>query len=413
MKPRALVIEPDFSGHRWRYVQWAVEALIESGYACVVSTDAGNRAHPLLASYEAGSLAVDVAYHDMGERQASLPHRALSRLKEDFGFYADFAWMFRETNRSQPVDLVVVPYGDYILNAIGLLGSPFEASPWMCIVMRQTFHHREMGVNVPPRPFVDFVKRRLFFLGLRRGNLSAVMTIDPTLAAWYADLRSVGSRPAVLYLADPFPEMGRVGSREAKARLGLRDERTILVYGAITDRKGVKELLRACMARKEHPLIVIAGQQSDDVRAFLAELDGPARHGIAVFDHFISPEMEADLFCACDAVWVGYKAHYGMSGVLVQAYRCGKTVLASAFGLIGWFTKHDRLGPVLEDLSIPTINAAIDEVFANGRTEGRAQRSERQGDELLAQHTVSNFKDTMRSALTIAGRNKTTTVSYT
>ena len=32
-------------------------------------------------------------------------------------------------------------------------------------------------------------------------------------------------------------------------------------------------------------------------------------------------EEELDLFSACDVVWLGYKGHYGMSGVLVQAYR--------------------------------------------------------------------------------------------
>ena len=51
MKPRALVIEPDFSGHRWRYVQWAVEALVEAGYECIVSTDASNGKHPLIQGY--------------------------------------------------------------------------------------------------------------------------------------------------------------------------------------------------------------------------------------------------------------------------------------------------------------------------------------------------------------------------
>ncbi|RDU99595.1 glycosyltransferase [Trinickia dinghuensis] len=399
MKPRALVIEPDFSGHRWRYVQWAVEALVEAGYECIISTDSNSRAHPLLESYEAGPSPVDVVYYDKSGLRASAFLSALACVKADFAFYAAFEWMYRETTRSRQVDLVVVPFGDYILNAIGFLGSPFGASRWMCIVMRQTFHHRDMGVNVPPRPFVDYVKKQLFFLALRRGNLSTVLTIDPTLAAWCENLRVTGRQPTVRYLADPFPEMGRVGSREARGRLGLRDERTILVYGAITDRKGIKELLSACKVRETHPLVVIAGEQSDDVRAFLSSLDSRSRDGVVVFDHFISPEMEVDLFCACDAVWVGYKGHYGMSGVLVQAYRCGKTVLASAFGLIGWFVKHDRLGPVLEDLSIPTINAAIDEVLACAGERGRVPVAESDGGQLLAAHTVSNFKNTLRSAL--------------
>ena len=400
MKPRALVIEPDFSGHRWRYVQWAVEALVEAGYECIVSTDASNGKHPLIQGYEAGRAGVEVIGHRGDQRCVSVMHSMLGRAKEDFSFYATFAWVYREVTRSRQVDLVVVPFGDYIVNVIGLLGSPFGTSPWMCVVMRQTFHHREMGVNVPARPVVDYVKKKLFSWALRRGNLSAVLTIDPTLPGWHANSGLAGRSPAVLYLADPFPEGGTVAGDEARARLGIGGERTILVYGAITDRKGVKELVNACATRDEPPLVVIAGAQSDDVRAFLAGLEHRAKERIVVFDHFISPEMEADLFCACDAVWVGYKGHYGMSAVLVQAYRYGKTVLASPFGLIGWFTKHDRLGPVLEDLSTPAINAAIDEVFA--RAGERGPLHEPDGHKLLAAHTVSNFKKTVRSALRIA-----------
>jgi len=43
-----------------------------------------------------------------------------------------------------------------------------------------------------------------------------------------------------------------------------------------------------------------------------------------VLDRLISEEQEADLFSACDAVWLGYMGHYGMSGVLVQAYHFGR-----------------------------------------------------------------------------------------
>ena len=46
-KPTALIIEHDFTGHRWRYVEWAVQAYTEAGYHCMVVTDPGNQAHPL------------------------------------------------------------------------------------------------------------------------------------------------------------------------------------------------------------------------------------------------------------------------------------------------------------------------------------------------------------------------------
>src|SRR5260370_16192863 len=102
-------------------------------------------------------------------------------------------------------------------------------------------------------------------------------------------------------------------------------------------------------------------------------------HQPVVLDTFITNEVERDLFSACDAVWLGYKGHYGMSGVLVQAYRFGKPVIATADGLIGWFCQTGELGPVLDDLSPEAIARAIEEVFVSrhrGRHPGSAAREQ-------------------------------------
>jgi glycosyltransferase involved in cell wall biosynthesis len=110
-------------------------------------------------------------------------------------------------------------------------------------------------------------------------------------------------------------------------------------------------------------------------------------------DRFISGETELDLFSACDAVWLGYKGHYGMSGVLVQAYRFGKPVIATADGLIGWFCRTGELGPVIDDLSAAAINGALDRVLAGPREplpEGR---------HLLERNTLGQFKQTLRQTL--------------
>ena len=138
-------------------------------------------------------------------------------------------------------------------------------------------------------------------------------------------------------------------------------------------------------------------RQVHDVRAFMASIGGGLFSRVRVFDQFISPEMEADLFCACDAVWVGYKGHYGMSDVLAQARRYGKTVIATDSGLIGWFAKRDRLGPLLRSLSAASINAAIDEAFELSGNAPSAPQSD--ADELLlARETVDRFKKIVQTA---------------
>jgi glycosyltransferase involved in cell wall biosynthesis len=113
-----------------------------------------------------------------------------------------------------------------------------------------------------------------------------------------------------------------------------------------------------------------------------------------VLDHFISGETESDLFSACDVVWLGYKGHYGMSGVLVQAYRSGTPLIATADGLIGWFCGDGELGPVINDLSVDSINQALDQAL-DSFGENPCVAS----GHLLERNTLSHFKQTLQSAI--------------
>ncbi len=397
MRQRALLIEPNFSGHRWRYVEWTIEALLEAGYECALSTDVENIDHPLIRSYQQPDSGVSLSWLGADAERPSFARALLGRAKDEFAFHALFASAFNTATRSQAADLVVVPYGDYILKAVGLIGSPFRETPWICITMRQFFHLREMGVSAPRRPLVDFINKRLFLRALRAGNIARVLSIDPTLPLWHARSERAAHPPCIDYLPDPFPEVHPVDQAEAKARLGMASGPSILVYGSITERKGLVELLNACLTLDKHPVIVIAGQQNDSMREYLASYARALTGRIVVFDRFIPPEMEADLFSACEAVWVGYKDHYGMSGVLVQAYRFGKVAIATSAGLIGWFARNDKLGPLLEDLSAQSIRDAIDKAMNHRESDARPDAMSHCGD-LLAQNTIHNFKRVIKSA---------------
>ncbi|PMS17225.1 group 1 glycosyl transferase [Trinickia dabaoshanensis] len=398
MKPRALVIEPDLSGYRWRYVQWTIEALVEAGYECMLWTQPRHRDHPLVLAYQVSRAAVSVVVDRRRDRRLARDSAWLNAANIGFGFYAAFASVYRHVVRTGGVDLVVVPDGDDILNAVGILGSPFGSTRWMCIAMRQSFHLRDMGVQAPRRPLTQPIYKRLFYRALRGGNLSAVLTIDPTLPVWHTKFATSGPCPPVHFLEGPHPDADHVEQHEARERLGIGNERCILVYGTISDSKGIKELLYACMRRDEHPLVLIAGEQTKDVRAFIDSIGGALFSRVIVFDQFISPEREADLFCACDAVWVGYKRHYGMSGALAQAHRYGKTVIATDSGLIGWVTKRDGLGPLLRNLSARSVNAALDEAFTHGAA--RRAVSHWNGADAVAGDTVNHFKKIVQTTLT-------------
>lgn len=393
-----LIIEPDFSGHRWRYAEWAAHAYVEAGYRCVIVTSPANAGHPLVEAIRAGARPqLEIA---LVAPPARTSRRGLSSISY-VRFHQDFRHAFRVVSRDRSVALVVVPYVDYFFLALPFLGSPFGSTPWVGITMRSNFHHCEVGVKAPRRPLVNALKARLFVRAIRTAGLRTLLTIDPTLTEWWTAIARghAGRAPrdaAIDYLADPFPDACAAEPALAKARLGLGEGRHVLVYGAITARKGVFELACALAARPgdaHAPTLVIAGAQDEDVRGPLREAVAKLVPAPVVMDRFISGETELDLFSACDAVWLGYKGHYGMSGVLVQAYRFGKPVIATADGLIGWFCRTGELGPVIDDLSAAAINGALDRVLAGPREplpEGR---------HLLERNTLGQFKQTLRQTL--------------
>ncbi|WP_454727106.1 MULTISPECIES: glycosyltransferase [Cupriavidus] len=390
--PTALIIEHDFTGHRWRYVEWAMQAYREAGYHCMVATDPANREHPLARRLLAGQLPHTTLLFVPAPAGAGTGAGRVAYVR----FWRMFRHAFRIASAERPASLVVVPYVDYFLYALPLLGSPFGAVPWVGITMRASFHHSKVGVKAPRQPLVNAVKTWLFRRALDTGGMKTLLSIDPTLPQWVAS--ASGRARAVAYLADPCPEAPPADPAAARARLGLGPGRHLLVYGAISERKGIRELVAALAAHPRAPALVVAGQQDGDVRAFLREAGRTLSPPMVMLDRFISDEDEAALFCACDAVWLGYKGHYGMSGVLVQAYRAGKPVIATADGLIGWFCRGRELGPVLDDLSAAAIGRALDQLEQCEPPAAPAIPAAPPRAHLLARNTLSEFKQTLRRA---------------
>ncbi|MFL9907924.1 glycosyltransferase [Paraburkholderia sp. RL17-337-BIB-A] len=385
-----LIVEPNLTGHRWRYVEWTMQACTEAGYPCILATESGNEDHRLARQIVAANRAdLQIAFVDPQER----PRGLLGQSNQYSRFHRYFKRVHRVVSHAQPIRLVVVPYVDYFFYALPFLGSPFRKTPWIGITMRSTFHHHKVGIKSPDRPIVNAIKAQLFKRAIRSPGLRTLLTIDPTLPEWSARNASKSSA-AVAYVADPFPDERAENPVLARERLGLDpDQRYLLVYGAISERKGIYELVHA-LTRLEHaPTLIVAGEQDAGTRHFMRNHVRSLTPAPLILDSFIANDVERDLFSACDAVWLGYKGHYGMSGVLVQAYRFGKPVIATEDGLIGWFSRRCELGPILSDLSSASIGRAITETMTSWPHAPQTVPSAR--EDLLSRHTLGQFKQTL------------------
>lgn len=365
MTMRVLILEPYANGHHGPYLEWMTRGLLDRGFETIVITLPESMEHP---SMRAVGRLVCVRGLTAG-RNVSAPKDTLQLTKREFAYWRLFREWYRAVVGEQRPDVVFLPYLDYCLYAIGLLGSPFDDCPWVGLAMRPSFHYQEMGV-IAPRPTLATLKKALFFRLARNKHLRCLLTIDESLAEYISKRTTFASKTA--FLAEPAEMTDLLDPVTGKQRLGIPSTRKlILVYGHITPRKGVLELLRAITCPLFPPSVdvLLAGEVSPEVRNALmnspaAELLSQGR--IRLLDRFIEVDEERVVFAAADIVWLGYCGHYTASGVLMQAASAGRPVLACHEGIIGWQTRRHALGQTVDPKDPVAVCRAIQAALQSG-----------------------------------------------
>jgi glycosyltransferase involved in cell wall biosynthesis len=371
--PVTLIVEPYASGHRAVWAEWIASALAVRGRRVVVATLADSLEAPAFAWLRAAAPPITAVTIPVGAapREAAGP---LSLLAGELRLHRMLAALYRGAARRFTLDAVVLPFGDYALHACAVLGSPFGGTRWITVVMRPSFHYRDAGVKAPLPRFAA-LRRAAFRRFVRLPTLRRCLTIDePLFDALGAD-RALGGKLG--FLADPVAPTGQADRAASRRRLGLPDGAlVVLVFGTLTARKGVAELLAGIAAAGRPELCVLAvGAPDADTRALLA---GPlaaalrATGRLQVVDGWVDAATAAAAFAAADVAWLGYRDHWQSSGVLVQAGVAGLPVIGCDAGLIGWqlarhgcglgidVTVPERVAGALEALAAsPTLRATL------------------------------------------------------
>lgn len=404
---KVLIFEPHANGHHGPYLHWMAVGLAERGFEVTIVTLTETMVHPCMlalakaepnAHYGGGALRVVAT-----EAPIALPSGAMggiiSLATREWAYWRLFHGWYRAHAAHVRPDVVFLPCMDYCLYIIGLFGSPFDDCPWVSLAMRPSFQYRSMGI-LAPRPAFAGVKRALFFRVLHNQHLKQLLTIDEPLAHYLADISEVAGKVSF------FPEPAELGDlpapAEAKRMFGVASERkVILLFGAISGRKGVFELVRALASPRFPPMVdvLLAGKvQEPAIRELLAEawvrtLYEAGR--LKVIDRFIEPTEEPALFAAADIVWAGYRGHYNASGILVQAAKAGCPLLACEEGVIGWQTRRHGLGRTVN----PTNPAEVCAAVAALLTEGAEKPADARSVSIWSPPSFSEAQDALAYAL--------------
>ena len=118
-------------------------------------------------------------------------------------------------------------------------------------------------------------------------------------------------------------------------------------------------------------MVILAGGQSESVRQLPAQLRLRAEGRLLALDHYLDEIEQARVFSATDLVWVGYRNHRYMSGVLVLAGAAGVPAVGTVLGEIGRLIGGHGLGAVAMDDSPREIARALGTMLDADVSRGR------------------------------------------
>ena len=364
---RALVFEPDYLGHQPAYVRALASWLGRNAVPVDVTFVVGR---PLLERLRAedgfelernGGVKVSVLSDEETARctQGGLVRRAIAR----WGVMCE---RLDVTGASHAHILFLDPF--QLPLALGR--SPGPGRTLSGILFRPSIHAVGDGGDAQATErFRDALKATLYGRMLGNASLTRVLTLDPFFPQYARGRFAHGDK--VRALPDPIIEdstaSGEIGADVVSAPAGGRT--MFLMFGALTVRKGVLEILQALIALptavRARVQLVLAGRIDPDCAAEVEELRrrlesiDPGSESLRVVDRFLSTAELKWLVARSEVVLATYRRHVGSSGALMWAAQHGKPVLAQDYGLVGALVREYRLGEVVDSTNPAAIAAAV------------------------------------------------------
>lgn len=335
-----LLIEPNLNGHRSIYLSKIADFFCKTGKMVIIATSANQKITPQIEKVVSDNSNVVLQYCGMKENINLIGGNFVKNIKREIFYWVEFRKIYKKFESKYRIDAVFLPYIDYVMYAIGLLGSPFGNAGVSGICMRPTFHFKSMGVKAPAERG-GVIKEFLFVNALKNNKLKKIYPID-FLLPQYIEKKYKNFSKKVDYFPDPSDFEGNWSRDDARAKLGvLYNERILLVYGFLDNRKNIRQLfdLLNKVSPEKWPKIIFAGVQSAEIEELVLSMKKYNAEKIIIINKFINNNEEQMLFSACDAVWCVYCNHYTMSGVVIKAIQSGTNFITAKYGLMAVYAE--------------------------------------------------------------------------
>lgn len=361
-----LIFEPDAQGHQREWLEHLIDhaGIAPSATLWIVAA-------PELQRALAARLNDRVHLLILKPAEAALCRRA-SLLVSGFARW----WLMRRYARRVKADACHFLALDHLSLPLAL-GLGVGGRRLSGILFRPSVHYGAIGSYSPswPERLRDLRKTLLYRLMLRHRDLSTVLTLDPYFTR-HAEIHYAGGQK-LRSLPDPVYPVGPVANDIDAAGYFPADRQGFLLFGYLTERKGILVLLDALARLRPETAakvsVLLAGRLDpairDDVVARCNALTrSNPRLVLNLADRwFDGAELDA-LVLQSAVVLAPYQRFVGSSGVLLWAARAGRPVLAQDFGLIGRLVEDNRLGLTVDACDPASLAAGITRMVADGPT---------------------------------------------
>jgi glycosyltransferase involved in cell wall biosynthesis len=399
---RLLIVEPEAEGHHMiLYTRLLVREALRRNWEVAILTTEHGRNHPafgiLIADH--GSALQTIEMQEVSRTASG----SISLLASQLLYWSALARACTENNRFRDFDLIYCINLDYFEKALSVRGSPFGNRPFAGMLMNPKFHMAPLGLGPPSRS--DRIYRALFKRMLRIRALKWLFVIDKPFQEFC--LREQFAHAEKIRVVADVGELSlQCSVASARDKLGLSsDVFVILLYGSLSRRKGVEQLLRAVESLGEAKVVaLVAGKPDDEIAELLSSnwcRDMQKSGQLVARAEFHDDQSEAEVFCAANLVWLGYTGgSFGSSGVLYQAGSAGLPVISMAEGLVGWAVREYDLGITLDPDDSSAVVDAINRLRCD---KSMLKRFGDNGRRVAKHHTGAEFANTICSALEASG----------
>ena len=255
---------------------------------------------------------------------------------------------FIKLNTKVKFDYIILTSLQKFEKALVLFGSPFGNINFTGIYLGAKFHLNNYNIFYKSR--YNFLSKKFFQLLIKIPNLKNIITND-ALFDHYIHSTSWKEHKKLIFLNDPMEFKFNFSKKISRQKLGLSSKSIlILVYGALSSSKGIKELLSIFnnILLSSDIKVIFAGLQDENIKNFFNKNTFVKKlklqKKVLFYNKWVSEKKEALFFGASDIVWIGYKNYPFPSGVLNQAIIKQIPVLISDDGYIYKLNRKYKFG---------------------------------------------------------------------